>query len=247
MRIIKRIGLVVIILLVIVAAGFVVWGETPAKPMPEALAAMQSDAQVQVESGSWYTFSPVGVQPDTGFIFYPGGRVDPRAYAPAAHALAAQGYLTVIVPMPLNLAVLSPGKASQVMAANPEIQHWVIGGHSLGGSMAANFVHKNPGLAEGLVLWASYPASSDNLSGTDTPVVSISGTQDGLSTPAKIEASRSLLPASTRWAPIQGGNHGQFGWYGDQSGDNPASISRADQQAQTVAATLELLKQISSK
>jgi pimeloyl-ACP methyl ester carboxylesterase len=113
--------------------------------------------------------------------------------------------------------------------------------------MAANFVHKNPGLAEGLVLWASYPASSDNLSGTDTPVVSISGTQDGLSTPAKIEASRSLLPASTRWVPIQGGNHGQFGWYGDQSGDNPASISRADQQAQTVAATLELLKQISSK
>jgi pimeloyl-ACP methyl ester carboxylesterase len=133
------------------------------------------------------------------------------------------------------------------MAANPEIQHWVIGGHSLGGSMAANFVHKNPGLAEGLVLWASYPASADNLSGTDTPVVSISGTQDGLSTPAKIEASRLLLPASTRWVPIQGGDHGQFGWYGNQSGDNPASISRADQQSQTVAATLELLKQISSK
>jgi hypothetical protein len=247
MRILKKVGLVIIVLLVIATAGFVIWGETPAKPMPEALAAMQSDAQVKVDSGGWITFSPVGSTADTGFIFYPGGRVDPRAYAPAARALAAEGYLTVIVPMPLNLAVLAPGKASQVMAAYPEIKHWVIGGHSLGGSMAANFVHNNPGKADGLVLWASYPASSDSLSGTDIPVVSISGTQDGLSTPAKIEASRALLPASTLWVPIQGGNHGQFGWYGQQSGDNPASISRPEQQAQTVAATLGLLKQVSSK
>jgi hypothetical protein len=247
MRILKKVGLVIIVLLVIATAGFVVWGETPAKPMPEALAAMQSDAQVKVDSGGWITFNPVGSVADTGFIFYPGGRVDPRAYAPAAHALADQGYLTVIVPMPLNLAVFSPGKASQVMAAYPEIQHWIIGGHSLGGSMAANFVDKNPGKVDGLVLWASYPASSDNLSGMDIPVVSISGTQDGLSTPAKIEASRLLLPASTQWVPIQGGNHGQFGWYGQQSGDNAASISRAEQQAQIIGATLEMLKQVSSK
>jgi hypothetical protein len=247
MRILKKVGLVIIVLLVIATAGFVVWGETPAKPMPEALAAMQSDAQVKVDSGGWITFSPVGSVADTGFIFYPGGRVDPRAYAPAAHALAAQGYLTVIVPMPLNLAVFSPGKASQIMVAYPEIQHWIIGGHSLGGSMAANFVDKNPGKVDGLVLWASYPASSDNLSGMDIPVVSISGTQDGLSTPAKIEASRLLLPASTQWVPIQGGNHGQFGWYGQQSGDNAASISRAEQQAQIIGATLEMLKQVSSK
>jgi Alpha/beta hydrolase family len=246
MRIIKRVGLAIIILLIIAAAGFVIWGETPAKPMPEALSAMQSDAQVKVENGNWITFSPVGSTPNTGFIFYPGGRVDPRAYAPAARALAEAGYLTVIVPMPLNLAVLAPGKASQVMAAYPEVEHWVIGGHSLGGAMAANFVYKNPGKAEGLALWGSYPASSNNLSEADIAVVSISGTQDGLSTPAKIDASHSLLPASTGWVPITGGNHGQFGWYGQQSGDNLATIGHLEQQAQTVAATLKLLKQVSS-
>ena len=76
-------------------------------------------------------------------IFYPGGRVDPRSYAPAARAIAAQGYLAVITPMPLNLAVFTPGRAAQVIAAYPEIHTWAIGGHSLGGAMAANFSHKS--------------------------------------------------------------------------------------------------------
>lgn len=222
-------------------AGFVIWGETPAQPMPEALAALQSDAQVTITTGKWLVFTPVRVQPDTGLILYPGGRVDPRAYAPTARQVAEQGYLVILVDMPLNLAVLNPGAAEKVIAAYPEIQNWVIGGHSLGGAMAANYAINHLQQVKGLVLWAAYPASSDDLSSSDLRVVSIFGSLDGLATGEKIEASRPLLPADTAWVSIDGGNHAQFGWYGSQAGDNAAALSRSDQQAQVLSATLALL------
>lgn len=221
--------------------AFVVWGATPPKPMTEALAALRSDTQVTVQSGQWLTFEPIGEQPTTGLILYPGGRVDYRSYAPTAHAIAAQGYLVVITRAPLNLAVLHPGAASDVIRAFPQIQHWAIGGHSLGGSMAANFAYAHPGSVEALVLWASYPASSDNLSQSDLKVLSISGTLDGLSTTEDIAASVPILPADTTWIVIQGGDHAQFGWYGAQSGDNPATLSREEQQAQIIQATIAFL------
>lgn len=223
-------------------ASFVIWGETPAQPMPEALAALESDAQVTINTGEWLVFMPAVSQPDTGLILYPGGRVDPRAYAPIARQVAEQGYLVIIVDMPLNLAVFNPGAAGKVTAAYPEIQHWAIGGHSLGGAMAANYALNHPGQVQGLLLWAAYPASSDDLSSSGLRVASIFGSLDGLATSEKIEASRPLLPAETTWVTIVGGNHAQFGWYGDQAGDNPAAISRSDQQAQVLSATLDLLE-----
>lgn len=237
-----RILMWVLGLLAAFVLGFVVWGSTPAKPMPEALTALQSDSMVTVETGKWLVFYPQASKPTTGFIFYPGGHVDYRAYAPAAHQIAAQGSLVVIVHMPLNLAVFNPGAAADVIAAYPKIQHWAVGGHSLGGSMAANYVFTHPGESEGLVLWASYPAASNDLSQSGIRVLSISGTLDGLSSPKKIAASVPLLPAETIWVVIEGGNHAQFGWYGAQSGDNLATISREKQQAQIVQATVDFLK-----
>jgi hypothetical protein len=231
--------------LALMALGFVIWASDSLQPMPEALAALESDGQVQVLTEPWLEFRPLNGSPSTGVIFYPGGKVDPRSYAPPMHQIAAQGYLAVIVPMPLNLAVLAPGKASQVMAAYPEIKHWVIGGHSLGGSMAAHFAKQNPTLEDGLYFWAAYPASSDDLSQQDINVVSISGSLDGLATEEKIDASRVYLPADTIWIPIAGGNHAQFGWYGDQPGDNPAEISREEQQQIAIQAVLDFLKLIS--
>jgi pimeloyl-ACP methyl ester carboxylesterase len=241
MRIVKRILLILLIVLLAVAAGFTIWAYTPLGPMPEAEAAMQSDAQVQVATSPWLTFTPVGAQPTTGFIIYPGGRVDPRSYAPAARAMAERGYLAVIVPMPFNLAVFNPSAAEDVMAAHPEIGRWAVGGHSLGGAMAANFVFTYPNAVQGLALWAAYPAGSNSLAGRQLAVASIYGTNDGLATQADIDASRLLLPASTRFVPIEGGNHGQMGWYGPQRGDGAATISREAQQAQVVAATIALL------
>ncbi len=241
---IRLFSIFLVVLLVSLTVGFVIWGETPAGPMPEAQASLQSDALVNVTLGQWLTFSPVGSQPTTGFIIYPGGRVDYRSYAPAARQIAAQGYLVIIVRMPLNLAVFSPGAASEVIASHPEITHWSIGGHSLGGAMAANFANKNPNLIQGLVLWAAYPASSDDLSQSGLHVISIYGSLDGLATIDKIDLSRSLLPADTTWLSIEGGNHAQFGWYGDQSGDNPAIVSRTTQQDQIISGTISLLRSL---
>jgi hypothetical protein len=213
--------------------------------MPEAITDLGSDGTVSVSTEHWITFEPTQANRQTGLILYPGGRVDPRAYAPLARAISEQGYIVVIVPMPLNLAVFGAGRAANVIAAFPKVTTWVVGGHSLGGAMAALFTDENPELVRGLALWAAYPAENNDLSQADLQVVSIYGTRDGLATRDKIDASRTVLPADTDWVPIAGGNHAQFGWYGAQSGDLPASISREAQQAQIVAATLRLLESVS--
>lgn len=213
-------------------------------PQPEALAALESSAEVTVTTAPWLTFTPTAAPPAAGLIIYPGGLVDPRAYAPPAHDLAARGYLVVITPMPLNLAVMAPNRAANVIAAFPQVERWAIGGHSLGGTMAARFAAAQPAQVDGLVLWASYPAEGTTFADPSLPVVSVFGTRDGLIGSEEIENSRRLLPPDTRFVPVEGGNHAQFGWYGPQQGDQPASISHAGQQAQQVAATLSLLEQL---
>ncbi len=244
MRILKRVLVILLVALLVGGAGFAAWAYTPLGPLPEATTALRSDAAVQVTSAPWLTFVPAARQPTTGFIFYPGGRVDARSYAPAARAITAQGYLAVIVPVPFNLAVFRPAAAEAVIAAHPEVEQWAIGGHSLGGAMAANFAYTHPDAVQGLVLWAAYPAGNNSLAGRRLATVSIYGTQDGLATRAKIAASRPLLPADTQFVPIEGGNHAQMGWYGPQGGDGVASISREAQQAQVVDATVALLARL---
>jgi hypothetical protein len=245
MRIAKRILLVLLAILIVAAAAFTIWAYTPLGPMPQALVAMQSGNGIAVTTSPYLTFTQAGRLPTTGFIIYPGGRVDYRSYAPAARAIAEQGYLAVIVPMPFNLAVFGSGRASDVMRAHPEIARWAIGGHSLGGAMASKYAYDHPDAVLGLGLWAAYPANNNSLAGQDNlKVASISASNDGLATPAKIDASRPLLPPSTQWLQIPGGNHAGFGYYGPQPGDGQATMSREDQQAQTVAATVQMLKDL---
>ncbi|RPI79160.1 MAG: alpha/beta hydrolase, partial [Chloroflexi bacterium] len=186
MRKLRCLGTGVLVVIFLSTAGFMIWGSIPAAPMAEALDALITNETVLVENEEWIVFSPRGVTAETGLIFYPGGRVDPRAYAPLLHQVAEAGYLAVIVPMPLNLAVFSPNKAAEVTSTYPEIESWAVGGHSLGGAMAARFAYQNPDIVQGLVLWAAYPANSDNLSGRDLDVASIYGTLDSLATPEKI-------------------------------------------------------------
>ena len=239
-RIIFGIFVATVALVLIGVAGFLVWTSNPYQPMPEALAALESDSIVQVQKESWLVFKPRASEPTTGFIFYPGGLVDYRAYAPAAKSIAAQGYLVVIVPMPLNLAFFDANRANDVIAKYPVIKRWAIGGHSLGGVAAAMFVKSNPNAVNAIAFWASYPA--EGMTDSHVTALSIYCTNDGGIN--QLLASRNLMPASTRWVEIQGGNHAQFGYYGIQSGDGTASISREEQQKQTVSATVELLKQI---
>jgi dienelactone hydrolase len=214
--------------------------------MPEALIALESDDQIQVETTPWITFTPTNVEPSTAFILYPGGRVDPRSYAPAARAIAEEGFLVVVSPMPFNLAVFDANAAAGIMSAYPEITRWAIGGHSLGGTMAASFAAGQAETIDSLLFWASYPAENNDLSAlTDQTIVSIFATNDGLVTAENIDASRVLLPTTTIWQKIDGGNHAQFGWYGPQPGDGEATISRQEQQEQIVAGTVQALRQIS--
>ncbi|MBL8055805.1 MAG: alpha/beta hydrolase [Anaerolineales bacterium] len=213
--------------------------------MPEASAAQRStDRVLYSEERGWLTFTPAAGQPETGLIFYPGGRVPPAAYAPAAAALAERGYLAVIVPMPLNLAVLGADRAAAVQAAHPEITRWAIGGHSLGGAMAAQYAADHPGAVQGLLFWASYAPAS--LAGQNLRVVSVYGSLETGRASFTSPEARANLPAEAVFVEITGGNHEQFGYYTGQPNDPPAALPRADQQAQAVAAAAQLLEILSA-
>ena len=239
-RIIKSVFLAIIVLLAAGIIGFLVWTSNPYQPMPEALEALKSDNRVQVEVDGWLIFRSRTNDPTIGFIFYPGALIDARAYAPAAYAIASRGYLVVIVPMPFDLALFDSNRASQVIARFPSISRWAIGGHSLGGVAAAMFVKSHPNAVRAIAFWASYPA--DSLSDTRVAAASIYGTNDG--SVDQLLKARNLMPPMTKWVTIEGGNHGQFGYYGIQAGDGTATITREEQQRQAISATVELLKQI---
>ncbi|MFP3855103.1 MAG: alpha/beta hydrolase [Anaerolineales bacterium] len=245
LRLLIPVILGVLLLILLIAGAF--WLANPYQPLPEAQTAMVSDSVVRVHEEPWLIFEPRTLNPTAGLILYPGGRVAPEAYAPTARALAEQGNLVVIVPMPLNLAVLAPNAAAEVIEQMELVQHWAIGGHSLGGAMAARFADNNPDLVDGLVLWASYPARSNDLSRSDLAVVSVFASADGLAGPQEVLASAPLLPSDARFVEIDGGNHAQFGWYGPQSGDGQADISLPAQQQVIIDATSDLLEGLSSQ
>jgi dienelactone hydrolase len=145
--------------------------------------------------------------------------------------------------MPLNLAVFDIDVADEIIQANPDIETWAIGGHSLGGAMAAEYVSANPLSVDGLFLWASFSAENTDLSGfTNLEVLSIYGTEDG--EVEGIRASRERLPENTLWVEMEGANHAQFGWYGEQRGDGTATISRAEQQEIILENTFAFLRAI---
>ena len=244
-RLWQRLSVGILGLLLLAGFGFALWAYTPLGPQPDRNLVLKSDGIVLVLEGttSWI-FQPQDGKPSTGFIFYPGARVDPRSYAETLRSIAAEGYLVALPRMPFNMAVFQPDRAADFLDRYPEIERWVIGGHSLGGAMAAKFAYQNSESLTGLILWAAFPASSDDLSGLSMRVLSLYGTKDGLVSPEEIADSRKLLPTDAIFLPIEGGNHAQFGRYGDQPGDLPALISSDEQQAQILTATLEFLGEI---
>lgn len=202
-----------------------------------AAAAMVSTETVSVqETADGLVFLPA--EPVAGFIFYPGGLVDHAAYAPLMHALAEEGILCVLTDMPLRLAVLDMNAADGVAEKYPQVTRWSIGGHSLGGAMAASYAAAHPGDFAALALLAAY--STEPLP-DDLAVVSLCGTADRVLDWEKYEASRVNLPATAQEIAIPGGNHAQFGSYGAQEGDGEATISARVQLNAAVDALLPLL------
>jgi len=243
MKIVKRILLGSLVVVIATTLGFVIWAENPLKASPEALTAIESDASVMVTTGDGFiAFQPVNAEPLTGFIFYPGGRVDYRAYAVPLRQIAAQGYLVILLKVKLNLAFFDLNAADQVIVLYPSIKNWAAGGHSLGGVAALSYASTHDQFG-GLVLWASYPAD-DSLKNKDIKVLSIYGTLDMAGMDA-FDKKQTLLPSDTEFVIIQGGNHSQFGDYGLQPGDNEATTSRTNQQRQIVDATVRFLVSLS--
>lgn len=234
---------------VVVIVGLLFWGiqwATFARPpLPEAISALESNEFVEVVQAPWLIFSPAQDMPTTGFIFYPGGRVDPRAYASLMNKIASEGYLVVVPEMPINMAIFNTDIADEVIAYYPNIDHWVIGGHSVGGTSAAMYTDKHPDLITGLAIWASYPADSTDISDLDIPVISIYGSREEKVTDASIGEHKYLLPEDTLYIRIEGGDHHQFGAYEINPEDHLATTSRASQHQQIIQATLELLEAIS--
>jgi hypothetical protein len=235
----RTVGIALVVLVAVLAGAFA-WYVQPQPVLPEAMASLASTPEVTFKDASdGLEWAPAGEVPSTGLIVYPGGKVPPEAYGPAAQAIAAEGYLTVVTPMPFNLAVFDIDAADRVRAAHPEIDSWLIAGHSLGGSMGAQHVANRPNTYDGLAFWAAYAAS--DLSALDLAASSIYGTLDAGAARMSGPEARAALPADAAFIPIEGGNHEQMGWYTGQPNDPPATISREDQQAQLVEATVALL------
>jgi hypothetical protein len=249
MRTLRRIFTTILVIIGLAVMGFVAWANTPARPTAEAFAALKSTDQVKVsqDTRGRLLFEPIGTRSGIGLVFYPGARVDPRAYAPLALGIATQGTVVVIEPMLLNLAVLSPERAQVIIDSYQGIRAWTIGGHSLGGAMAAHFVRLHTGEIKGLILLAAYPSAADDLSTSSLPVLSVSASRDGLATPAKIAAARPFLPPTTVYRSIEGGNHAQFGSYGTQMGDHTATIGAAEQRRLVIQATTDFLAQVAEQ
>ena len=177
-----------------------------------------------------------------GLVFYPGGLVDHRAYVPLAALVARTGYPVAIVRMPLDLAVLGKRRGLAVPELLPGVGRWAIGGHSLGGAMAADLVHDEPGRFAGLVLLAAYPPDGASIASTGLPALSIAGTRDLVVNREKLEGSRALLPPTARFVAIEGGTHAQFGDYGPQKGDGEPGIGRGEQLAAAAGEIVRFLE-----
>ena len=169
-----------------------------------------------------------------GLIFYPGGKVENTAYAPLLHDLAEDGILCVLVKMPCNLAVLDMNAADSIPERFSEVTDWYIGGHSLGGAMAASYAAKHTDELDGLVLLAAY--STADLTDSGLRVYAAYGSEDGVLNREKYEADRINLPQDTTEMVIDGGCHAGFGSYGAQKGDGAPVISAEEQQQQTADA-----------
>lgn len=238
-----RAGRIVLLVLAAVWMGLTAWLR-PYAALEPAVTAMASDASVTVtETPTEIVLTPRSGSPEIGLVFRPGALVDPRAYAAVLRPVAAAGHTVVIVKQPLGIAFLAMNALDDARRERPSIREWVVGGHSLGGtvaSMDAARAGRDGAPVAGLLLYAAYPADdlSDSL---DAAVASLSGTQDGLATPDKIAASRSTLPGDTVFTIIDGASHAQFGDYGPQAGDGTPSIGHDEARSRISEATVAFL------
>lgn len=168
-----------------------------------------------------------GSESQVGLIFYPGGKVEHKAYESLMMELASKGILCILLKMPFNLAILDVNAADGLRELYPRVKSWYIGGHSLGGSMAASYAAKNSEDFDGVVLLASY--STADISATTLDALSIYGSEDNVMNREKYEKYKTNLPEDMTEIVIDGGCHAYFGMYGEQEGDGTPMLSAGEQ------------------
>jgi pimeloyl-ACP methyl ester carboxylesterase len=209
--------------LVLLTTGFLAWASSAmtAEPRPLAMASADS-ALTLTETADAVVLTPSDPTP-TGLVFLAGARVEPAAYAYKLAGLAEAGMTVVIVRPTLNFAVFEARPLSAFEALAPQVTHWFVGGHSLGGVKACSYAAHAPDAVAGLILFGSYCA--DDLSTTSIPVLTLAGERDGLSTPAQVAEAAPLLPSGAQVVELPGATHAQFGDYGLQPGDGTATAT----------------------
>jgi hypothetical protein len=172
-----------------------------------------------------------------GVIYYPGGLVNPIAYATFAENLSQYVQVSVFVIQPLfNLAITNIQAADAVITAHPHLNRWIVGGHSLGGSTAAFFAAEHLDQVDGLFFLASYTTEQANFDGSFLPILSVVGSLDTVLDMDTYVASKRYWSQTVTEMIIEGGNHAQFGHYGPQRGDGVATIARETQQDEVLIA-----------
>lgn len=163
-------------------------------------------------------------QSDTAIIFYPGAKVEAEAYLPLLNQIRQTGITCILVDMPFHMAIFDSNAAEDVMAQFPQIEHWYLAGHSMGGAMASKFAAEHPDEVDGLILMGAYIYGDY----PDEDTLTIYGSFN--------QSVENNIDYTENIVEIEGGNHAQFGNYGMQKGDPPAEISAEEQQRQTVEA-----------
>ena len=234
---IKRVKIIMTVTIVFAAVlcAALFWINDYYKATSTAKKAMLGNGNVAVEEiGNYYLFSKSSETSDVesgegkGIIFYPGGKVDEKAYAPLLLELAEHGYEVYLVKMPAKLAIFGANAAEDIMEDASHIEHWTMMGHSLGGAMAADFSASHDEKVDALVLLAAY--SLEDLSNLEMDVYSFYGSEDGVLNMEKYKECLVHFPDDVVEEVIEGGNHAYYAHYGEQEGDGTATITREEQQ-----------------
>ncbi|WP_404443490.1 alpha/beta hydrolase [Microbacterium marinum] len=240
-RVVSFAVLTVVGLLVAGVVGIVIWSQVGVMDAEAgAWDEVRQDDRIAIsDTGGNVVLSRAEGESEIGLVFVPGAKVQAEAYAAKLSELVTEGAMAVVITRPwLNLAFFDPRPLSAFTDAVPDVDTWLVGGHSLGGVRACQL----SGDADGLVLFASY--CSNDVSDSGLPVLSISGSEDGLSTPEKIRDAAPLLPADAEFVEVPGAAHASFGDYGPQAGDGTPSIEDADMTAEITASVAGLLPRL---
>lgn len=241
----KKRVLIPLLVVVILAMAMLLFLNQEAPANAINFQAMESDARVKVsENRDAIIFTPIINKPTKALVYYQGANVAPASFAYAGRKIAEAGIQVFLLKMPFSLAIFDIQAAHAYPGQYPEIEHWALGGFSLGGSSAAFALANKESRYEALILYASYTDAKHSLRDKDLRVLSISGSNDGLATSQDIEEGKTLLPPDTQYLVVPGGNHTQFALYGEgklQKGDNKATIPAMEQQQMVIDATIGFL------